>query len=60
MLRASALVSPHTVAAASLLAGLGLGVAGVYVLAGTGWALLAGAVPLLLLAVVLIRGLNAG
>lgn len=51
------IVSPHVVASLSLLAGIALAVSGVYVLAGTGWALLAGAAPLLLLAAVLIRGM---
>jgi hypothetical protein len=42
----------------SLLAGTGLSVAGIYVLAGLGWALLAGAAPCLALAFVIIRGLR--
>lgn len=50
-------ISPHSVATVALLAGIGLAVSGVYVLTGAGWALLAGAVPLLLLSAVLIRGL---
>ena len=50
-------LTPHAVATLALLSGIGLAVAGVYVLAGTGWALLAGALPLLLLSAVLIRGL---
>ena len=50
--------SPQTVAVASFLAGSGLAVAGVYILFGSGWALLAGAVPFLILAVTLIRGLH--
>ena len=58
MLRAlAALVSPPAVAVACSLAGVGLAVASVFLLCGLAWALLAGAVPLLLLAAVLIRGL---
>jgi len=58
-LKATALfaTTPHAVASLALLAGVGLAVAGVYVLAGLGWALLAGAVPFLLLSAMLIRGL---
>lgn len=58
-IRAAAITvaSPQVLAPSALLAGVGLAVAGVYVLVGLGWALLAGAAPLLLLAVVLIRGL---
>lgn len=44
-------------AAVALFAGVGLAVAGIYVLAGAGWALLAGSSPLLLLAAIIIRGL---
>lgn len=55
LLKAAA--SPPVIASLALVSGLGLAVAGVYVLAGVGWALLAGAAPLLLLAAVLIRGL---
>lgn len=54
---ALAITSPPVVATLTLFAGLGLAVAGVFVLFGLGWALLAGAAPLLLLAAVLIRGL---
>jgi hypothetical protein len=50
-------IAPAHVAALTFSAGVGLAVAGVQVLAGTGWALIAGAVPLLLVAGVLIRGL---
>jgi hypothetical protein len=59
--RASAVIaSPQAIALFTLLAGIGLAVAGVYVLAGLGCALLAGAAPLLLLAAVLIRGILYG
>lgn len=54
---ALSVATPQAIAPISLLAGVGLSVAGVYVLAGIGWALLAGAFPFLLLSVVLIRGL---
>lgn len=49
--------SPRVVATATLLVGIALAVAGVLVLAGMGWALLASSAPLLLLSAVLIRGL---
>lgn len=42
----------------ALLAGSGLTVCGVYVLAGAGWAMLAGAVPCFLLSAILLRGLR--
>lgn len=42
----------------SLLLGAVLIVAGVYVLAGVGWSLIAGAVPCLLLSAVILRGLR--
>ncbi len=51
------MLSPAKIATASALAGTGMAVAGVYLLAGLGWALLAAAAPLLLLAAVLMRGL---
>lgn len=54
------LVSPPAVAISSFAAGSGLAVAGVYQLAGPGWALIAGAIPLLLLSAVLMRGLVRG
>ena len=44
------------VAAGLLVAGTALAVAGVYVLAGLGWSLVAGAVPMLALSLVLLRG----
>lgn len=49
--------SPANIAVASAVAGIGLAVAGVYLLAGLGWALLVAAAPPLLLAAVLMRGL---
>jgi hypothetical protein len=52
--------SPQAIAIYTLSAGIGLAVAGVFILAGPGWALIAGATPLLLLAAVLIRGLLYG
>ena len=51
------LLSAPFIAAVSLLLGAGMAVAGVYVLAGLGWALLSGSAPFLLLFVVLARGL---
>lgn len=42
----------------SFLGGAALIVAGVHVLAGLGWSLIAAAVPLLLLAAVILRGLR--
>ena len=47
----------HIVLLASVL-GAGLAIAGVYQLAGLGWTLIAGAVPLLLLAAIIMRGLR--
>jgi hypothetical protein len=41
----------------ALLIGIGLAVGGVYLLAGLGWSLIAGAVPCLLFAGFLFRGL---
>ena len=57
---AETLLSPDSIAACALLSGIGLTVAGVYLLAGTAWALIAGAVPLLLLGGVLLRGILRG
>lgn len=51
-------ISPHAVAALALLLAAGLAIAGVYLLAGLGWALIAGAVPLLLFALTILRGLH--
>jgi len=48
--------SPGAVAAIFLAVGSALLVAGVYALAGLGWALLAGAAPCLALGVVIARG----
>lgn len=51
-------LTPQAAALLALLAGAGLAIAGVYRLAGLGWALIAGAVPLLLLAATILRGLH--
>lgn len=51
-------LTPPLLALLALLAGCCMAVSGVYLLAGTGWALLAGAVPLLLLALTILRGLH--
>ena len=51
-------ITPQAVALLALLAGMGLVIAGVYLLAGLGWSLIAGAVPLLALAFVIQRGLH--
>ena len=51
------LVGPAFLAFAAALIGIALAVAGVYMLAGMGWALIASSVPFLLLAKILIRGL---
>ena len=53
-------ITPGGVAALSGFAGSALATAGVYALAGAGWAMLAGAAPLLALSAVLIRGLLRG
>lgn len=45
------------VATLSLIAGIGCGVGGVYLLAGAGWALIAAATPCLMLGAVVVRGL---
>lgn len=50
----------HVCAATGLICGLVLVVAGVYVLAGLGWALLAAAAPFLMLSAVIVRGLTSG
>lgn len=50
-------ITPAHVAGVSFVSGVGLAIAGVHVLAGPGWSLIAGAVPLLLVAAVMIRGL---
>ena len=50
-----------TAAAALLgLCGVAVGVFGVFLLAGAGWALVAGAVPMLLVSAALFRGLMRG
>lgn len=41
----------------AVLSGVGLAVGGVYLLAGPGWAMLAGAAPCFLLSAVILRGL---
>ena len=51
-------LTPPLLALLALLAGCALAVSGVYLLAGTGWALLAGAVPPLLFAMIILRGLK--
>lgn len=51
-------ITPQAAALLALLTGAGLAIAGVYLLAGLGWALIAGAVPLLLLAATILRGLH--
>lgn len=49
------------IAAIAMSAGVAAGVAGVYILLGSGWALIAGAIPLLMLGGVMFRGaLRAG
>lgn len=57
---ARVILSPVTVALVCMLTGIGMLVAGVYVLLGLGAALLAGAVPFLLLGGILIRGVTRG
>lgn len=54
------LVSPSLLSAVFLLAGCVMLIAGVYLLVGLGWALIAGAVPVLLIGGVLLRGLIHG
>ena len=49
-----------TIALTSLAAGSALAVAGIYLLAGAGWALLAAAVPMCLLGAILVRGVVRG
>jgi hypothetical protein len=51
---------PQVIAVAAAAAGVALGVSGVYVLAGGGWALIAGAAACFGLAAVLLRGLPDG
>lgn len=52
--------SPAVIASVATLGGCGLAVGGVFVLAGVGWALLAGSAPLLTLGVVMFRGMSRG
>lgn len=51
-------LTPPLLALLALLTGCGMAVSGVYLLAGIGWALLAAAVPLLLFAMIILRGLK--
>lgn len=51
---------PVTVAVASAVAGVGLAVGGVFVLAGAGWAMLTGALPLIGISMITFRGLMRG
>jgi hypothetical protein len=51
-------LTPAIAAAASAFCGCAMVVSGVFLLAGLGWALIAGAVPPLALATVLFRGLQ--
>ena len=53
-------LTPHAIAILALLLGAVLAVSGVYHLAGTGWALIAAAVPSLLFGAVILRGLSRG
>lgn len=54
-------ITPQHLAAVSLLASAGLIVGAIYMLCGVAWAMLAGAVVLLLFGAVLLRGLiNVG
>jgi len=57
---ASFLVSGAFMAAVAILVGCGLAVAGVHVLFGLGWALLAGAVPTLATGFLILRGVIDG
>lgn len=52
------MTSADVAALLSFLCGASLIVGGVYVLLGLGWALISGAVPFLLLAVLIVRGLR--
>jgi hypothetical protein len=49
-----------TVALGLLAIGSSMAVAGVFILAGTGWALIAGSVPIVLLALTIFRGMKHG
>lgn len=52
--------TPGFLAFAALLCGGGLAIAGVHILAGFGWAMIAAAVPLLAAGAVLLRGVIYG
>lgn len=54
------LVSPGLLSAVFLLLGCAMLIAGVYLLVGLAWALIAGALPVLLLGGVLLRGVIHG
>ncbi|SFU81768.1 hypothetical protein SAMN04489707_102361 [Paenacidovorax caeni] len=51
-------MNPILIAFLALGLGAALCIAGVYLLAGLGWALIAGSVPLLVLAAIILRGLQ--
>ncbi len=51
---------PVTVAVVAAVAGVGSAVGGVFLLAGTGWAMIAGSLPLLAVSAVTFRGLLRG
>lgn len=51
-------MNPILIAFLALGLGAALCIAGVYLLAGLGWALIAGAVPLLMLAATILRGMH--
>lgn len=57
-LLAAILISPQSIAAVSFIGASAMVLTGVYILAGIGWALLAGSVPPFVLSVVLIRGMT--
>ena len=50
-------ISPYFYGLLAALVGVGLAVGGIFILAGMGWALIAGSVPCVLFACVLFRGL---
>lgn len=56
----SAIFGPATIVTLLVLAGGASAVAGVYLLAGTGWALIATSAVLFLLAIALARGMKNG
>lgn len=51
-------MNPILIAFLALGLGAALGIAGVYLLAGLGWALIAGAAPPLVLALIILRGVH--